>query len=180
MKFRTKKLFTGILAAAVLLTFTGCTGMGGNNAKSEIKIDFTEYPSVKALCENTDLAVKATFIGQELNKPIDYSATDEPSYLPATLYTFQVKEVLKGEYTSDTVAVPILGGTLDGTTYTSNTDPIFFEKGKDYLLLLMTFEGKYPAFVNDSQSWYSYEHGEAGSAMEVFPMDEVLEALKEE
>lgn len=179
MKFKKKKLLISALAASVLLTFTGCGAIGGKS-KSEININFTEYTSAEALCKDTALAVKGTFVEQELNKPIDYSATEEPSYLPATLYTFQVKEVLKGEYTADTIAVPILGGTLDGATYTSNTDPVFFEKGKDYLLLLMTFEDKYPAFVNDSQSWYSYEHGEQGSAMKVFPMEEVLEALKAE
>ena len=185
MKLKMKKMLFGWMAVTACIAFTGCgssgiAGLGsGNSSKSEINIDFTDYKDAESICKDTTLAVRATYVDQEMNKSINYSATDEPAYFPATLYSFQVKEVLKGEYDEDTIGVPVIGGTLDGVTYSTNSDPVYFEKGEDYLLLLVTYEDRYPCLVNDSQSWYSYGHGDQASAVDAFNLEDILDALKE-
>lgn len=157
----------------------GCSSSKDNENTSnniQIRADYPFYEDAASICDKAELAVKVKVIDVEPNVVINFSMEEEPMNLPTTLYTFEVLDVLKGEYEDSNIIVPVIGGTMDGEDYVSEAN-IIFDTDKEYLLLLETHDNSYPTLLSDTQAYFEYGKKETKTNSNPFTLDDVLYEL---
>lgn len=139
-----------------------------------IHVDYPSYDTAQELVSASDLV----FSGKPKN--IRYEMLNimtEPSgdsmtglknseSLPYTIIEIEINNVYKGEITTDTIEIKIIGGTFGGQIYTvDGYDEILLNN--NYLFIANTYPNSYPSLVNLSQSQYNMDTPETLSNSDI-------------
>lgn len=128
-----------------------------------ISLDMPYYENAEGLIERNDLALTGKVVKIE-EKILDEIGLDEDGNVihrearPYTVYTVQVNQVYKGEYSEELIKIRRLGGTTDHKLYVLDEE-VNIESDLEYLFILKTYEDftqeeVYPTLANLTQSYF--------------------------